>query len=93
MPEAATAGHAVAKRTRAFKDLRSWQLGMLGAIAAFGAALVSTLLGTIWPLYLKALDADELISMPGVVVSVYLVGVAVAGIVFAAVAKRCGELL
>jgi hypothetical protein len=80
-------------KVKKFRELRSWQLCALGGLAAFASALIVYLLGRVWPLYVEALEAKEVFSWPGLVVSFYLGWIAVMGIVFAAIGKRCGELL
>ena len=86
-------GSVMKGKVKKFRELKSWQLCALGGLAAFASALIVYLLGRVWPLYVEALEAKEVFSWPGLVVSFYLGWIAVMGIVFAAIGKRCGELL
>lgn len=81
------------KGIKKFRELRSWQLCTLGGLATFGSALIVYLMGRVWPLYVDALGTKEIFSWLGLVVSFYLGWIAITGILFAAIGRRCGELL
>lgn len=81
------------RKVKMFGELKSWQLCALGGPAALGAALIASLLARVWPLYLEAVNAKEALSWLGLVVSLYLGWIAVTGILFSAISKRCGEVL
>ncbi|GEM_PF-4138943 len=76
-----------------FKDMKSWLLCMLGSASMLGAALVTYMLGRLWPEYIKALEHESVFTWVGLGVSCWLAGIALLGIMFAALGKRCGELL
>lgn len=76
-----------------FKDLKSWQLAALGSLSALASVLVLSFLGRVWPLYLNAAEANEIWSWLGLYISWQLAFISVAGIIFTAIGKRCGELL
>lgn len=80
-------------KARAFKDLKSWQLVVLGGLGVFASSLTAYFLGRIWPLYVEAIGSSEVLSWLGLVVSVYLGIIVSAAMLFTAVSKRCGELL
>lgn len=80
-------------KARAFKDMKSWQLAVLGCISVFASSLTAYFLGHIWPLYVEAINASEVFSLLGLIVSVYLAGIGLMAIVFTSISKRCGELL
>ena len=80
-------------KARAFKELKSWQLVVLGGLSVFASSLTAYFLGRIWPLYVEAIGSSEVLTGLGLIVSVYLGIIASAAIVFTAVSKRYGELL
>ncbi len=77
---------------RRLKDMRSWQLAVLGALALSGTSLAITLLATVWPLHVEAMRAHAL-SWTGLHAAWMAAAVAAPGLMFAAVARRCGQLL
>ncbi|RMH94401.1 hypothetical protein EBB59_01510 [Lysobacter pythonis] len=80
-------------KARAFKDLKAWQLAVLGGLGVFASSLTAYFLAQIWPLYVEAIGSNEALSWLGLVVSAYLGMIASAAFLFTAVSKRCGELL
>lgn len=80
-------------KARAFKEMKSWQLAVLGGLATFASLLTANFLEQIWPPYIEAIGSNEALSVLGLIVSLYLAFIASAGIVFGATSIRCGKLL
>lgn len=83
---------AFRRKTR-FKYMKSWQLCLLGSASALGAALTAYMLGRLWPEYIKVLEHESVFTWVGLRVSCWLAGIALVGVLFAALGKRCCELL
>ena len=75
------------------KEMKSWQLCVLWIPAMLGSALVGYLFTEASPLYVGAIKTREVFSWLGLFVSGELVSIALMGVMFAALAKRCSELL
>ena len=80
-------------KARAFKEMKSWQLTIVGCLSVFESSLAAYLLGRVWPMYIEAINSSEVFSWLGLAVSLHLAILGVVTIIFAAVGKRCGELL
>ena len=78
---------------KALKDMKSWQLGVLGVTALSGTALALTVLGATWPLHHEAMHARSVFSWAGIHASWALALIASPGLMFAAIARRCAQLL
>lgn len=81
------------KDVKKFRELKSWQLALLGGVGAFGSSITIYFFGNAWPLYMKAIQASEIFSFLGLYVSILLAGIGLMGIMFMALGKRCGEIL
>lgn len=81
------------KKTVTFESLATWKLAVLAAPCALGAFLVAQFFQLTGPLYMEAMRASTVYSWLGLYVSINMALVALQGIAFAAVTKRCGEIL
>lgn len=81
------------RRGKKLSEMKSWQLCVLWAPAMLGSALVAYLFKGALPLYVKSMETKEIFSWLGLFVSGELVAIALLGVMFAALGKRCSELL